>query len=241
MKHLHDHAIIETPAAPPSRACAPAREGGAPSEIAPGVILTAYKEAVCGVLAVIRFGAMMAKLDTVLARENGAKTSDPGYNGGLRAWLAAHCPEVGYKTAMRMKGTAEAVCAGLGVGASALLRALNPDPKALPDEEDGEALIALREALVGIVAGKSERSLVLWLKGGAPAAPEAAAAESTGGAEVKVLDAARRFARAAADALQCLDGRQRRAVGADVARALRDALGLKGLAWLAKVLEEAEG
>ena len=51
----------------------------------------------------------------------------------------------------------------------------------------------------------------------------------------------RRFARAIADALKCLDSRQRNIVGQDVAKSLRDALGLKGLAWLAHVLQQAEG
>jgi hypothetical protein len=65
--------------------------------------------------------------------------------------------------------------------------------------------------------------------------------EETGKADEMALDAAKRFARAASDALKCLDARQRSAMTKALARQLREALGLKGLAWLAKVLEEAEG
>jgi hypothetical protein len=251
-KHGQEHGVtrtgtekhgVEVGELVPSRACAPAREGGEIANWDSAIVVTAYRDAVGGVFAVIRFGAMMAELDTVLARENGAKTSDPGYTGGLRLWLAGNCGEVAYKTAMRMKGTAEAVCAAFGCAPGALLRAMNPDPKALPDEEDCEAMIALREMVTEVVTGKSERSLVLWLKGGVPAiaAGEDAQDEGTGKTAEIALDSSRRFARAIADALKCLDSRQRTIVGQDVAKSLRDALGLKGLAWLAHVLQQAEG
>lgn len=233
-----------TPALPAeevSRACACVREGEAAADVTAEDVVKGYVDAVNGTLHIIRFGCMMLVKETVLTRENGAKTTDPGYNGGLRAWLAAEAPDVNYKTAMRMKGTAETVASGLGVGADVLLRALNPDPKALPDEPDCERLVEVRERLAEIVHGRSERSLVLWLKGGAPALPEGKAAEDTGKADELALDAAKRFGRAASDALKCLDARQRNAMTKALARQLREALGLKGLAWLAKVLEEAEG
>lgn len=226
-----------------TRACAPAREDGALPDVTAEDVVRGYVDAVNGTLAVVRFGSMMLVLDAVLACENGKNANQyKEGNGGLRAWLQANVPDVNYKTAMRMKGTAETVAAGIGATPAELLRCLNPDPKALPDEPDGERLIAVREGLVGIVHGKSERSLVLWLKGGAPQLPAADGpeAEDTGKAEEAALDASRRFARAAADALKCLDNRKKHTMAKDVAKMLRDALGLKGLAWLAKVLEEAE-
>jgi hypothetical protein len=223
-----------------TRARAPAREGGAETGTEGAAVAKAYAEAVYGLLAVIRFGAMMAVLDASLTRETGGRGG--GYDGEtLKGWLAAHAPDVNYKTAMRMKGTAEAVCAGLGCEASALLRCLTPDPTSLPGEPDGEALIDLRERLLEIIHGRSERSLVLWLKGGAPALPPAGEEENTERAEEAALDAARRFARATADALKCLDNRKKKTVAHDVARLLRETLGLKGIAWLAHVLAEAEG
>lgn len=222
-----------------SRARAPAREGGAADGAEGAAFTKAYAEAVYGLLAVIRFGSMMLVKDMSLTRETRQGCLQTGET--LKGWLAAHAPDVNYKTAMRMKGTAEAVCAGLGCEASALLRCLTPDPTSLPGEPDGEALIDLRERLLEIIHGRSERSLVLWLKGGAPAPLPPGGEEDTGGAEAAALDAARRFARTAADALKCLDPRKRATVARDVAKAFREALGLKGLAWLAKVLAEAEG
>jgi len=220
----------------PTRACAPAREGEKLPEITGDDVVKGYIDAVNGVLSVIRFGAMMLVKETVLACENGYKKADAGYSGGLRNWLRSKVPDVNYKTAMRMKGTAEAVAAGLGIGAGLLLRALGPDPKALEEEE-----IEARERLIEIVHGKSERSLILWLKGGAPALPPGIEDESTEKAEEAALDAAKRFARSISDALKCLDGRKRSTMAKDVAELLKDRLGLKGMAWLAKVLEEAEG
>ncbi len=202
-------------------------------------VVTGYVAAVNGTLHIIRFGAMMMVLDTVLACENGAKTTDPGYGGGLRAWLASNVPDVNYKTAMRMKGTAETVCAGLGAEPSALLRCLNPDPKALPDEEDAEALVALRERLVEIVHGKSERSLVLWLKGGAPAAPDGKDAEDAGKADEIALDAARKFAHSVCHALDAMDARKKTALRKAMAQELRKHFGSKRLGFLAQLVEEA--
>ena len=224
-------------AASPSRACAPAREGDALPDVTGEEVLRGYVDAVNGVLAVIRFGAMMLVKEACLTRETGGKPGEPAYGGGLKAWLQANVPDVNYKTAMRTKGTAEAVSAGLGVGAGLLLRALGPDPKALEEEE-----IEARERLIEIVHGKSERSLILWLKGGAPAptpggGPEA---EDTGRAEEAAIDAAKRFARSVSDALKCMDNRKRNTMAKDVASLLKGSLGLKGMAWLAKVLEEAE-
>lgn len=224
------------PAEEASRACACVREGVAAADVTAEEVLNGYVSAVCGVLAVIRFGAMMMVLDRSLTCET-AQTQRNQHSGEtLKGWLAARVPEVNYKTAIRMKGTAEQVCAGLGLEAGLLLRALNPDPKAICDEAEAAA----RDRVVEIVHGRSERSLVLWLKGGAPA-PQEGREEDTGKADELALDAAKRFARAASDALKCLDARQRSAMTKALARQLREALGLKGLAWLAKVLEEAEG
>ena len=178
---------------------------------------------------------MMLVKEACLTRETGGKPGDPAYGGGLKVWLLGHAGDVNYKTAMRMKGTAEAVAAGLGIQAGLLLRALGPDPKALEEEE-----IYVRERLIEIVHGRSERSLVLWLKGGAPAAPDGERPDEPGKADELALDAAKRFGRAASDALKCLDGRQRNAMTKALAKSLREELGLKGLAWLAKVLEEAD-
>ena len=227
----------------PSQACACAREGGELPDVTREVIARCYLDAVCGALHVIRFGCMMLVKETVLKVKNGAKTDDPGYDGGLRAWLQANLPDVNYKTAMGFKGTAGKLCEVLGVSSWVMLRALNPDPKALPDEPDCDALIAVRDRLSDIIAGRNSLYAIrLWLTGHVPdTLADGKASEETGTADELALDAAKKFGRVASDALKCLDGRQRSAMTKALAGALREALGLKGLAWLAKVLEEAEG
>jgi hypothetical protein len=224
-----------TPVPQASQAGACACEGEEGPDVTAEEVVRAYVDAVNGVLAVIRFGAMLLVKDMSLTRETHqggcCQTGDT-----LKAWLQANAPDVNYKTAMRMKGTAEAVCAGLGVAAGLLLRALGPDVKALEEEE-----IYVRERLIEIVHGKSERSLVLWLKGGAPALTEGKDAEDAGKADELALDAARKFGRLASDALKCLDRRQQTELRKVLAKELRRELGPKGLVWLAAVIEEAEG
>jgi len=186
---------------------------------------------------------MMLVKEACLEFETGVKPGDPAYGSGLKGWLRANVPDVNYKTAMGFKSTSGKVCEFLGVPAGVMLRALNPDPKALPDEEDGDRLVEARERLLEIVHGKSSlHAFRLWITGGAPQLPDAdgPGAEDTEKAEEAALDSARRFARSVADALKCLDPRKKNTVAKDVAKTLRDTLGLKGLAWLAKVLEEAE-
>lgn len=202
-------------------------------------VISGYVDAVNGTLHIIRFGCMMLVLEACLTRETGGKPGDPAYGSGLKGWLAANVPDVNYKTAMRMKGSAEAVAAGLGAPPAALLRALNPDPRALPDEADCDGLIALRERLVEIVHGKSERSLVLWLKGGAPALPEGGDAEDTGRADEIALDAARKFARSVCSALDGMDARKKTALRKAIAQDLRKCFGVKRLGFLAQLIEEA--
>lgn len=226
-----------------SQACAYAREGDELPDVTVEEIVSGYLNAVSGVLAVVRFGAMMLVKESCLDLKTGQTHPNQHSEETLKGWLAGNVPDVNYKTAMGFKGTAGKVCEVLGVSPGVLLRSLNPDPKALPDEPDCDALIACRDRLLDIVAGKnSVNALVLWLKGRTPDMLEdGKAAEETGKADELALDAARKFGRVASDALKCLDGRQRNAMTKALAGALREALGLKGLAWLAKVLEEAEG
>lgn len=233
---------VGTPVPRPSQACAPAREGGNLPEVTADDVARCYLNAVCGVLHVIRFGCMMLVKEACLEFETGVKPGDPAYGRGLKGWLRDNAPDVNYKTAMGFKSTAAKVCEVLVFPPDVMLRAMNPDPKALPEEEDGELLITVRERLLEIIHGKNSlHAFRLWLTGGAPAPADGKDAEDAGKADELALDAAKRFGRAASDALKCLDPRQRNAMTKALARHLRESLGLKGLAWLAKVLEEAEG
>lgn len=207
-------------------------------------VLSAYRDAVCGVLAVVRFGALLMAVEGCLTRETTSiSRHDPSGEGpSLKSWLKENCPDVNYKTAMRMKGTGSCVCEVLGLDAGVVYRALDPDPKALGWYEDFQELVEVRELLVGIVEGRSVRSLVMWLKGGAPKQVEVEPGkeEDVGRAPLRALESAGEFAKWTAQALKCLDNKQKLIVAQDVARVLRHELGLVGIAWLARVLAEAE-
>ena len=94
-----------------------------PEDIA--TLTTQYRKAVNGLYEAYRFGQMLAQVKarleqftSSLTRENasgitvqGANggTLNPGWNAGtgLRGWIAEHCPEINYKTALRFLAIAE--------------------------------------------------------------------------------------------------------------------------------------
>lgn len=67
-----------------------------------------YRRAISGTLEIIRFGAMLIEIDTVLTRENSrqARHSSTGEGAGIMGWMEENCPEIHYKTAMRYKALA---------------------------------------------------------------------------------------------------------------------------------------
>ncbi|MDA3923103.1 MAG: hypothetical protein PF904_00195 [Kiritimatiellae bacterium] len=72
-------------------------------------VMSQYKRAIGGTLEIIRFGAMLIEIDTVLTRENSPKArhSWTGKGAGLMGWMDENCPEINYKTAMRYKTLAQ--------------------------------------------------------------------------------------------------------------------------------------
>jgi hypothetical protein len=90
---------------PPAGDETEAVEKAAATPYAPAVITAQYKRAICGTLEILRFGAMLIEVDTVLTRENSrtARHSCKGDQPSLMSWLEENCPEVNYKTAMRFK------------------------------------------------------------------------------------------------------------------------------------------
>jgi hypothetical protein len=148
-----------------------------------------------------------------------------GYSGGLHSWLRANVPDVNYKTAMRMNVTAEAVAAVIGATAPELMRCLAPDPRALADEPDAEGWCRCGGA--GRDRSRAQRTQpdpVVERRSAGPVSGDGPGAEDTEGREA-ALDAARRFARAAADALKMPGPPKAEPVARDVAKTLREVLG----------------
>ena len=77
----------------------------------------------------VRFGAMLKEWGDFLGASHG------GAHGGdsLQAWLAKHCPEINYKTAMGYKLLAEKTVRMLGGGAPAVAALIGRDTVTDPD------------------------------------------------------------------------------------------------------------
>ena len=79
----------------------------------------------------VRFGAMLKEWGDFLGEgRGGAGCSSPG---GLETWLANHCPEINYKTAMGYKLLAEKTVRMLGGGAPAVAALIGRDTVTDPD------------------------------------------------------------------------------------------------------------
>ena len=125
---------LETPAAPTScgaslatrslaevfAAEAEGRDPLAPSPEDIATLTTQYRKAVNGLYEAYLFGQMMVTVKASLTREtaeisHGDKAIVGGWNAGtgLKAWLAQHCPEINYKTALRFLAVAEKTNAAL--------------------------------------------------------------------------------------------------------------------------------
>ena len=79
----------------------------------------------------VRFGAMLKEWGDFLGEgRGGAGGSSPG---GLQTWLANHCPEINYQTAMGYKHLAEKTVRMLGGGAPAVAALIGRDTVTDPD------------------------------------------------------------------------------------------------------------
>jgi hypothetical protein len=150
-----------------------APEAPAAGAIAPDEITAQYRRAVAGCLEMVRFGAMMVEVSFNLTREIGRR------GGGhtppeetLKGWLAEHCPDVNYATAMRFKLLAEGVQRACQIPAGTPLRLMLPGPAGETDapiewarEGSGRRLSddrirALRQQVWELVDGQSARQLL---------------------------------------------------------------------------------
>ena len=79
----------------------------------------------------VRFGAMLKEWGDFLGEGRGG--AGGGASGGLQTWLANHCPEINYKTAMGYKLLAEKTVRMLGGGAPAVAALIGRDTVTDPD------------------------------------------------------------------------------------------------------------
>ena len=79
----------------------------------------------------VRFGAMLKEWGDFLGEGRGG--AGGGASGGLQTWLAKHCPEINYKTAMGYKLLAEKTVRMLGGGAPAVAALIGRDTVTDPD------------------------------------------------------------------------------------------------------------
>jgi hypothetical protein len=141
--------------------------------VEPGEVTAQYRRALAGCLEMVRFGAMMLEVVTDLHRSCTRATTGAitGREPGLKGWLAEHCPDVNYHTAMRFMHLAVGVRNACRVPEGTPLRLALPGPGG---EIDGpvewsrgtpgrtvsaERLQALRRQVWELVDGKSARQL----------------------------------------------------------------------------------
>ena len=80
----------------------------------------------------VKFGAMLICWEQFLGQNHAGRNSG---GEGLKGWLAAHCPEIGYNAAMGYKDCAKRAVAMLGGGAVAMAALLDQTEVTAPNAE----------------------------------------------------------------------------------------------------------
>lgn len=137
-----------------TRTHSPALAAPDDADAAAEIVSAQWRRASAGLVEIIKFGAMMVKIDQGLSNPNSRGGSFKGKT--LKGWLSEHCPEVNYKTAHGYKDAA------LGLAAAAEL----PDTMPLLSLMDGEAAFApehqaAHDTVMEILASSS----IAFLKG----------------------------------------------------------------------------
>ena len=139
-----------------------------PEDIA--TLTTQYRKAVNGLYEAYLFGQMLLavqkRLSLSLTRETKGEWHAPA-GSGIKGWLAKHCPEINYKTALRFLAVAEKTNAALaeseavpaspraGVTPAAGEGARNPFPSETPF-----LLTFPEETIRAFLEGKSQRQIL---------------------------------------------------------------------------------
>lgn len=111
-----------------------------------------YDRAQAGLIAMIEFGARVAQCQAAIEVSDGPKRG-PG-SGGLKGWLAEHCPTIPYTNARRYRDLAKSVAQRLEMDAPKMIDAL--------ESGVGEEY----EEVAALVEGKSARQLMFSFSAG---------------------------------------------------------------------------
>lgn len=112
-----------------------------------------YDRAQAGLIAMIEFGSRVAQVQAALTEQAGPKRG-PGSNGGLKGWLAEHCPGIPYRNALRYRDLAQSVAQRMELDAPAMAEIMEAGDSAEYDE------------VVEMVEGKSARQLMFSFSAG---------------------------------------------------------------------------
>ena len=140
-------------------------EGRAPLAPSPediATLTTQYRKAVNGLYEAYLFGQMLLavqkRLSLSLTRETKGEWHAPA-GSGIKGWLAQHCPEINYKTALRFLAVAEKTHAALAAGDPAAPGAWGEAPCASAGVE-GAAQAPSEATVRAFLEGKSQRAVL---------------------------------------------------------------------------------
>lgn len=146
----------------------------------------------------VKFGAMLIEWGNFLgeARGSSAGSNEGGAGDGLKGWLAEHCPEINYNTAMGYKHLAEKQAKMIGGGKMAIAALLGRDEIVTPAGEvvDVEAKVIEKRDKIFAKADsrrKLEQMFLDFGKGGRPGRPPFA--KATGVKPLTAVESARRL------------------------------------------------
>lgn len=124
----------------------------------PGIISAQWQRAGAGLVEIIRFGALMVKVDKGLSQPQKRGGS---YNGQtLKGWLSEHCPEINYNTARGYRDAALGLAAAAELPSTMPLLALMDGETAFEPERQAaqeKVLAILGTASIGFLKAASRR------------------------------------------------------------------------------------
>ena len=122
----------------------------------PEMVSAQWRRAQDGLLEILKFGAMLMEVSSVIQLDNAGR-GGAGWNKGmgLKNWLAEHCPDIHYQTAMGYMRAAQGLQNIAEIGADVpLLRLMDAE-----DTKEAEEVVGARERINKALDGASLRLL----------------------------------------------------------------------------------